>query len=171
MELKFMKVYVGTYQKYNNGSLKGAWLELDDYSDIDEFYEACKKLHSDEEDPEFMFQDKENVPDGMVSESHIKAVLWEINGVVPQDQQEAFYSYITNFNIDIDDVESVYEQFSDAYHGKWDDFDSFVRDFLDNSGFFYGVSDSIKRYFDFEAYGQNEMGEFDIYDNEFVFQS
>ena len=34
---------VGTYAKYNNGSLSGAWLDLSDYSDKEEFYEACLK--------------------------------------------------------------------------------------------------------------------------------
>ena len=44
MEAKVLseaKVYVGTYAKYNNGSLFGAWLDLSDYSDKEEFYEAC----------------------------------------------------------------------------------------------------------------------------------
>ena len=50
-------VYVGTYGKYNNGSLLGAWLDLSDYADKEEFYEACRELHKDEEDAEFMFQD------------------------------------------------------------------------------------------------------------------
>ena len=31
--LSEVKVYVGTYAKYNNGSLSGAWLDLSDYSD------------------------------------------------------------------------------------------------------------------------------------------
>ena len=38
-------VYVGTYGKYNNGSLFGAWLDLSDYADKEEFYEACRELH------------------------------------------------------------------------------------------------------------------------------
>ena len=37
------KIYVGTYRKYNEGSLFGKWLTLSDYSDKDEFYEACGK--------------------------------------------------------------------------------------------------------------------------------
>ena len=53
------KVYVGTYAKYNNGSLSGAWLDRSDYSDKEEFYEACRELHKDEEDAEYMFQDYE----------------------------------------------------------------------------------------------------------------
>ena len=37
------RVYVGTYGKYNNGSLFGAWLDLSDYADKEEFYEACRE--------------------------------------------------------------------------------------------------------------------------------
>lgn len=50
-------IYVGTYHKYNCGSIAGKWLNLTEYSSKEEFYEACKELHSDEEDAEFMFQD------------------------------------------------------------------------------------------------------------------
>ena len=31
------RVYVGTYAKYNGGSLEGKWLDLEDYADKDEF--------------------------------------------------------------------------------------------------------------------------------------
>lgn len=50
-DLKEAKVYVSTYKKYNEGSLNGGWLDLSDYSDKEEFYEACKDLHGDENDP------------------------------------------------------------------------------------------------------------------------
>lgn len=52
------RIYVGTYAKYNDGSIEGKWFDLSDFSDKDEFYEACKELHADEEDPEYMFYDK-----------------------------------------------------------------------------------------------------------------
>lgn len=35
------RVYVGTYNKYNNGSLFGKWLDLSDYSDKDEFWKRA----------------------------------------------------------------------------------------------------------------------------------
>lgn len=35
------RVYVGTYARYNNGSLFGKWLDLSDYSDKDEFLEGA----------------------------------------------------------------------------------------------------------------------------------
>lgn len=78
-------VYVGTYRKYNNGSLEGAWLKLADYANKDEFLKACMELHKDESDPELMFQDWENVPEWMISESSIDAKLW---GYVEPEEAE-----------------------------------------------------------------------------------
>lgn len=37
-----MKLYCGTYAKYNGGSLAGAWLNLDDYKDGAAFEAACR---------------------------------------------------------------------------------------------------------------------------------
>lgn len=54
-----MKLYVGTYAKYNNGSIGGAWLDLDGFAGYDELVAACRQLHADESDPEFMVQDVE----------------------------------------------------------------------------------------------------------------
>ena len=71
------RVYVGTYHKYNNGSLDGKWLNLADYANKAEFLKACKQLHKDEADPEFMFQDWENIPSWMISESSISDEVWE----------------------------------------------------------------------------------------------
>ena len=31
-------IYVGTYGKYNSGSIEGKWLKLNDYEDIESFY-------------------------------------------------------------------------------------------------------------------------------------
>lgn len=56
-----MKIYVGTYNKYNNGSLAGAWLALNDYNDAEQFIDACYTLHNDEIDPELMFQDFDDI--------------------------------------------------------------------------------------------------------------
>ena len=75
-------VYVGTYGKYNNGSLFGAWLDLSDYADKEEFYEACRELHKDEEDAEYMFQDWENVPENLIGESWISENFFTLRDAV-----------------------------------------------------------------------------------------
>jgi len=57
-------IYVGTYHKYNCGSIYGAWIDVLDYDDKAEFYAHCSTLHADEVDPELMFQDWEGFPSG-----------------------------------------------------------------------------------------------------------
>ena len=59
------RVYVGTYGKYNSGSIEGAWIDLATCSDYSAFLEACRKAHKDEVDPEFMIQDYSELPDGL----------------------------------------------------------------------------------------------------------
>lgn len=71
-----MKVYVGTYGKYNRGSLDGAWLDLSNYSDYDEFLEAAQALHVDEHDPELMYQDWE-APDWAIDEYGVSRECWD----------------------------------------------------------------------------------------------
>ena len=64
-------VYVGTYAKYNDGSLFGMWVDLVKCGDYDTFMEVCHNLHADEEDPELMYQDYECFPSAWYSESGI----------------------------------------------------------------------------------------------------
>ena len=41
-------IYCGTYKKYNEGSLFGAWLDLRTFDSYEEFIDVCKQLHADE---------------------------------------------------------------------------------------------------------------------------
>ncbi|WP_433997212.1 antirestriction protein ArdA, partial [Escherichia coli] len=48
-------VYVGTWHKYNCGSIAGRWFDLTTFDDERDFFAACRALHQDEADPELMF--------------------------------------------------------------------------------------------------------------------
>lgn len=89
-----MKLYCGTYEKYNNGSLAGAWLNLDDYADGAAFEAACRRLHKNERDPEFMFQDVETDPgedwqEGLYSESSIPWDYWKLKAEAAAEKAKA----------------------------------------------------------------------------------
>ena len=78
-----MKLYVGTYAKYNAGSIAGKWLDLDKFKNGKEFEAACRRIHSDESEPEFMFQDVETDPgcdwqEGLYSEGSIPWDYWRL---------------------------------------------------------------------------------------------
>ncbi|MCO5748756.1 antirestriction protein ArdA, partial [Citrobacter freundii] len=64
-------VYVGTYHKYNCGSLTGKWFDLTDFDEKEDFLDACHALHANEHDPELMFQDWEGIPSQFASESSV----------------------------------------------------------------------------------------------------
>ena len=123
MEAKVLseaKVYVGTYGKYNNGSLSGAWLDLSDYSDKEEFYEACRELHGDEEDAEYMFQDWENVPEGLIGESWISENFFSLRDAVEDlddTEQEAFFVWCNYKSHDLseEDADDLVRDFRDEY--------------------------------------------------------
>lgn len=59
------KVYVGTYAKYNNGSISGGWISLKSCKNYDDFIKKCYALHSDERESELMVQDTDDFPDGL----------------------------------------------------------------------------------------------------------
>lgn len=89
-------VYCGTYKKYNEGSLDGGWLHLGRYQDGAAFLEACKKLHADEGEPEFMYQDSEYLPDEFYSESCIYPEVFEVIQAIKNmnaDKQAAFADF------------------------------------------------------------------------------
>ena len=84
------RVYVGTYKKYNEGSLRGGWLTLTDYPSYDTFMEACFKLHKDERDPELMIQDCEDMPDGLsVMESISREEYDDIIAACKEPEEES----------------------------------------------------------------------------------
>jgi antirestriction protein len=142
-------IYVGTYKKYNNGSIKGAWLKPNDYNDKDSFLVACSKLHSDEVDPELMFQDYENIPDGMISESSIEAELWEWLAMNDEDK-ELLAVYRKHV-----DQSGTLEQARDTFMGTFDSEEDWAEDYLSEGGLLNEVPESLRGYIDYEKYARD----------------
>jgi antirestriction protein len=143
------RIYVGTYAKYNAGSIKGAWLDLEDYSDRESFYEACKTLHADEADPEFMFQDYEGFPKSMYSESNVPAELWDWLQL-DEDDRELLAVYQDNVDSD-GDIDRARE----AFCGKYDSEADWAAQWLEDTGGLQGVPEHLQNYIDFAAYGRD----------------
>jgi antirestriction protein len=110
------RLYVGTYAKYSSGSIKGAWIDLEGH-DSESFLEACHALHSDESDPEFMFQDFEGFPRSLYSESSLPSQLWEWLECSEEDR-EIWEAYAEAVGYPFEDTSL--EQAQDAYAGQYD---------------------------------------------------
>jgi antirestriction protein len=146
------KVYVGTYAKYNEGSFKGAWVELEGH-DEDSFYEACKELHSDESDPEYMFQDFENFPRDFYSESGLDSRVFEWLELDDDDRERA-QAFLDCFG---DCAGDLFQAAEDAYYGRAASDRDFAEELMESTGDLNQIPQSLRYYFDFEAYARDLM--------------
>jgi len=144
-----MRIYVGTYAKYNDGNLFGKWLYIENYSDKEEFLKACAELHSDEEDPELMFQDWEGVPDDMVSECWLDPECWELIEAYDEFDEDAVKAYIYCFG------EWNRGDFQDRYRGEYDSWKDFAEQLVDELGYLYEIPEHLRYYFDYEKYARD----------------
>ena len=170
--IKDAAIYVGTYHKYNCGSLYGKWMKLADYADKEEFYNACKELHKDEEDCELMFQDWEYIPEGMCGESWVSEKVWELFDL-DDSEIEIVTHYVNACSIDVDDYETIEElkdEAKECFMGCWDSVEDLGKEMAEMNLFpclrpsyatkqdmecFDRVIASIENYFDFEDYGRS----------------
>jgi len=172
------RVYVGTYGKYNSGRIDGAWLDLQDYADAEDFYEAAKELHKDEADPELMFQDWEGIPDWAIGESWIESKYFEYLDYAKnwdEDQKDAFEQFIEYYYgseiSKLDDIDDAMSEFEERYQGKYDSVEDYARQIIDDMG---GVSEIQNKeyHFDIESFardlgfeGWNYVTMLDVEDN------
>ena len=148
-------VYVGTYHKYNCGSLDGAWVDLESFHNEKELMRFLYRLHADEAEPEFMVQDYMNFPRRFYSESmneHDFAELYEwIN--LDEEQRQMCQEYWD----EIDESESV-EEIADrlVYSGDSNEyFDELAEEALSD----YNVPNFLQFCFDYERW--REMCKYD----------
>lgn len=146
------QIYVGTYAKYNNGSINGAWLKLEDYADAEEFHQACLELHKDEEDPELMFQDYEGFPRAFYGECSLSPALWDWLELSDDDREllEAFQEVRGDTSATLEDAQ-------DACFGKYESVLAFAEEYIESTGMLSEVHESIARYFDYESFARDLM--------------
>ena len=141
IEISEIRIYCGTYAKYNNGSINGAWLNLSDYSDSAEFFEACQELHEDETDPEYMFQDYEcpkfmrSLFDESMSDDEIQIIYDTIEAIDNSHLDiEIISAYIDNVGID-SDIESTISHCEEAYQGEYNSDEDFAESLAEELGY------------------------------------
>lgn len=143
------KIFVSTYAKYNAGTIKGEWVDLDWYSTKGEFYEHIAELHKDEHDPEYMFQGFEDVPSALVSESSIDDRLWDWLELDESEREmaEAAWEHV--------DEDMTIEQIRNAYMGEASSPADWAEEFLEEIGTLDKVPESLRYHIDFAGYARD----------------
>ena len=144
-------VYVGTYHKYNSGSLFGKWVELNDFDNADEFYQACTALHWDETTPELMFQDSEGIPGQFVNECGINPSYWDYLEVLKSSFLDAdVFAAAFDLEIPVDMVEELYQ-------GQHDSHEDFAYQLADDMGMVPEGNDWPTSYIDWQRAARDLM--------------
>ena len=165
-------VYVGTYHKYNCGSLRGVWLDLTTFADYDEFLAVCRHIHRDEISPEFMAQDFTDFPsefytEGFMSEREFD-VIQEF-AKLDDDDKEAFEVYAAAFGSSRDDV-SIFDNFREAYCGKWSSEEEYAEQLVEDCCMLEGAPEFLKSYFNYAAFARDLFIDDYYFDSGFVFR-
>lgn len=169
------RIYVGTYSKYNDGSLAGAWIDPTEYDCKQDFIDACKELHKDESDPELMFQDWEGEFFGLISESFIDSKFWELIDspeLKDDETMDAFAEFVNYGFIDLQDTtaEDALDSFSEKYIGQYDSKEDFAEEIAhEQFDKEFANNESLEWYFDFSKYARDLFVDDYVYLNGFVF--
>jgi antirestriction protein len=153
------QIYVGTYGKYNEGSLFGEWIDITQYADKEDFYEGCKELHKNEYDPEYMFQDFDGIlsemPKKWLSESHISEEVFEFLAHFSEDgsKGEAFLNWVSSAGY-TGDFQYLLSKFEDAYYGEYDSPKDFAEYLVEDTGVLDKMGE-LSQYFDYEDYARD----------------
>ena len=156
-KLSEARIFVGTYAKYNEGSIFGKWMDLSDYSDREKFYDACRELHNDEEDPELMFQDWENIPSPLIGESWLSDNIFEVVEAISNQSetwQEAFAAWLnyTGNDLSSEDIEHLISSFEDEYQGQYRSEEDYAYEVVDEC---YDLPEFAKTYFDYGKFARD----------------
>ncbi len=168
-------LYCGTYAKYNNGSIAGKWLKLGDHADAEAFLQACRQLHRDEADPEFMFQDFEGFPRELYGESLSLDDLRKLYSWVrlSDEDRRLLTEYLDATGSRLDEVDPA--DVSDKLYCELDysggesenaAMDQYV---LDEG--LVQVPEHLWSYIDVEALGRDWLMDFSVSSNGYVFEA
>lgn len=154
-------VYVGTYAKYNNGSLYGEWVDIASFDSYEDFCDYCRWVHRDEEDPELMFQDFEYIPKEWRCSWFHEEVFDAIKIYADSDNQEGIEGYLAKF----DDYKLG--KFEDKFIGKWDSKKDFAEMVFQE---IWNVPEGLMNYIDIEKFADDLFYESYVFANGSVFR-
>lgn len=155
-------LYCGTYGKYNSGNFNGMWVNVSTFDSYDDFLNFCKAIHADEDDPELMYQDYENMPGSLYHESMGKEGFENI---------EKYCELCDEYNVlAVDDFLKFYkpeylDMMPDAYEGVYCSREEFAEEKANEDFNLEKMMGNLAGYFDYEKFAR------DLFINDYYYGS
>jgi antirestriction protein len=141
------QVYVSTYKKYNNGILKGAWINLKNHTK-ESFMGACFDLHKDERDPELMFQDYEGFPARFYSECGINETVFDEYLSLTETEKHVVDVYLNENPFNETSCETILENYLGTFENRLE----WAYQHVEETIFDSSTPEIFKNYFDYESF-------------------
>jgi len=159
------KIYVADLEAYNNGKLKGQWVDLSDYDNGEEVMQKIGEIVGDNE---YAIHDYENFSRSLYSESMGEDDFDKIIQIykVSEDRgipAEVLGDVVKDYNPD--DLE---EWIDEHYEGEFSSDRELAENYVEQIG---GVAelgqDTLERYFDYESFGRDLAYDYSDYDGHY----
>ena len=141
-------LYCGTYGKYNSGNFSGIWVDVSTFDSYEDFENFCLAIHADEEDPEIMCQDGENIPDSLccerIGEKEFNQIA-EYCELCDEYSVEAVDDFLEWYSPE--DLDMMY----DSYAGVYDSEEDFAREIVNGYYDLEKMMGDLSYYFNYEA--------------------
>lgn len=148
-----LKIFISNLKEYNNGKIIGEWVSLP-CEDIEEVLEKISNSGKDE----LFISDYETDINGLkVAEYEDSLQLNEIAEEIDNlsdDEVIALQAYLEQYN-DIEQALEEVRQGNYTIYYDCDDMSDVAYQVVNESGLLDGVPETIKGYFDYEAYGRD----------------
>ena len=149
------RVYVACLASYNNGTLHGAWINLEgaDADTIQEEIDAMLAASPAPDAEEYAIHDHEGLCGLLSGESASADELAEIAEAIEEigDDAEAFEAYCNCYGANGAPSDLV-EQFREAFQGVWGSEQDFAENLADDTGLLDDAPETLRTYFDWEAW-------------------
>ena len=145
-------LYCGTYGKYNSGNLRGMWANLSTFDSYEDFINFCKAIHADEEDPELMFQDGENIPDSLCHESIGEE---EFNNILKYCELCEEYDVFAVYDFLEWRTPEELDDMHDAYVGVYESEEDFAEELVNDCYDLDKMMGNLAGYFDYEKFARD----------------
>lgn len=178
------RVYVACLASYNNGVLHGKWIDADQCADAiaEEVQEMLRESRFPDVTVTCPICNRECLEAGFEACTHCNNT-----GEVPSAEEHAIHDYEGFEGIKLsesEDFETVAHhaemleehgaawaafvdwtgedseaRFQDLYLGQFDSMTAYAEEYVESTGMLQGVDETVRRYFDYEAFGRDlELG-------------
>ena len=145
-------LYCGTYGKYNSGNLGGMWVNVSTFGSYEDFLNFCKAIHADENDPELMYQDFENMSRSLYHES---MGVEEFENILKYcDLCDDYWVSAVDDFLEWFSPEDL-DRMPDAYAGVYDSEEDFAREIVNDCYDINKMMGYLAYYFDYEAFDRD----------------